>query len=412
MTKPNDHISVLQDFINRDDPFWIRGLRSQLLSEVYVESPANSGPVQMVHTPYYLCNEIIGKLREHTELDNKNVLTFNIEFIEGLLRSGANVWFFADNDEKARYVDFFYEPVNIIEKNALTIDKKRITLETDMKFDIIVGNPPYQPNVKVSKGGSGSRKSIWDKFVFTSIERLKDDGYLCMVHPSSWRKPGHPLWDEIRQYSLLYLSINNDQQGLKTFGATTRFDWYTLQKTKTNKTTLIHTEDNCHVTLAIGAWQFLPNYDFKLTKKLLANKKDDTCKIIFTCENHTQNSPHVSESKTSKYRYSCIHWTGKTEPYVKYWYSSKKTDIMRLPKLIFAESRHISNAVVDSKGEYGLTQGVMAIPISSEEHGQQMKKALESERFNEFLKACRWSNFRIDWRMFKYFKKDFWKEFI
>ena len=23
-----------------------------------------------------------------------------------------------------------------------------------------------------------------------------------------------------------------------------------------------------------------------------------------------------------------------------------------------------------------------------------------------------WSNFRIDWRLFTYFKKDFWKEFI
>ena len=52
------------------------------------------------------------------------------------------------------------------------------------------------------------------------------------------------------------------------------------------------------------------------------------------------------------------------------------------------------------------------IQIDSKTEGEEMKKALESEKFNNFLKACRWSNFRIEWQMFKYFRKDFWKEFI
>lgn len=52
------------------------------------------------------------------------------------------------------------------------------------------------------------------------------------------------------------------------------------------------------------------------------------------------------------------------------------------------------------------------LPITSESEGIKIKSALESDKFNEFLKACRWSNFQIDYKMFKYFRKDFWKEFI
>jgi hypothetical protein len=63
-------------------------------------------------------------------------------------------------------------------------------------------------------------------------------------------------------------------------------------------------------------------------------------------------------------------------------------------------------------GDYGMTQGSMAIVIDSLEDVSSIKKALLSDGFNSFLKTVMWSNFRIDWRLFSYLKKDFWKEFI
>jgi hypothetical protein len=35
-----------------------------------------------------------------------------------------------------------------------------------------------------------------------------------------------------------------------------------------------------------------------------------------------------------------------------------------------------------------------------------------SNVFKKFIDACSWSNYQIDWRLFTYLKKDFWKEFI
>ena len=55
-----------------------------------------------------------------------------------------------------------------------------IELEFDMKFDVIVGNPPYQvPNAKTS-GGSGT---LWKKFVSHVFDLVKTDGYVAFVTP-------------------------------------------------------------------------------------------------------------------------------------------------------------------------------------------------------------------------------------
>ena len=44
--------------------------------------------------------------------------------------------------------------------------------------------------------------------------------------------------------------------------------------------------------------------------------------------------------------------------------------------------------------------------------GKILKKVLESLEFKKVLESCSWSNYQIDWRLFTYFKKDFWKEFM
>jgi len=51
----------------------------------------------------------------------------------------------------------------------------------------------------------------------------------------------------------------------------------------------------------------------------------------------------------------------------------------------------------------------MVISIESREEGKLIRNFLLSKEFKEFLKSCKWSNFRIDTGIFKYLKENFVK---
>ena len=77
------------------------------------------------------------------------------------------------------------------------------------------------------------------------------------------------------------------------------------------------------------------------------------------------------------------------------------------PKVIFGESG-VGHVVDDIEGNYGITHGAMGIQVSDTNELTRMKNILLSEEFHEIIDACMYSSFRIDWNIFKYFKRDFY----
>ena len=67
--------------------------------------------------------------------------------------------------------------------------------------------------------------------------------------------------------------------------------------------------------------------------------------------------------------------------------------------------------VNDFEGKYGMSQITFGIPIKSKKEGDDIIIAINTEEFIEIIKATKWGAFQTDWRMFKYFKPDFYKYF-
>jgi hypothetical protein len=76
---------------------------------------------------------------------------------------------------------------HVIKGDALD-PKVREVADMPKKFSVVIGNPPYQPDIKKEGKGSGSGNKIWHKFVELGFELCEDYGYTIMVTPNNWRR--------------------------------------------------------------------------------------------------------------------------------------------------------------------------------------------------------------------------------
>lgn len=281
-----------------------------------------------------------------------------------------------------------------------------------MKFDVICGNPPYN-NDNTGKKGGARNDLLWPKFVTKSLELLKEGGYLCMVHPQIWRKPEHNMWNAIASNQIHYMHIMNEDEGKKTFGVSVKCDWYVLQKTAVTKAFSVRTENGKVQQIDTRDFNFIPNSMIDIVTRIIAKGNDDKCNVLYDCQYHTQNKEKMSAEKDNTFKYPCIYSINSLENGgVAYYYSATKDDNnFGIAKVILGEGR-FARPLNDYKGEFGTTQCSFGIRISSKKEGDLIAAAINTPKFQEIIKATKWSGFRIDFRMFRYFKRDFWKQFV
>jgi len=304
--------------------------------------------------------------------------------------------------------------LNIYEGDFLKENKPNWT-----HFDVVLGNPPYNKN-KTKTGNS-----VWNLFVETS---LKITEYLMMIHPSGWRKPESEKSKNKGLFSLmtnenhmLYLEIHNTKDGIKTFHAGTRYDWYILKTQSDNRETKIVDEMKKIHYIDLKKWKWLPNFNISSIQNLFAKENEEHIDILYSRSAYGTEKECVSSEETKEFKYPLIHTTSKSG--TRKMFSNinnstignkKKKTVFRVfgvSKIIFGDSG-IYDVIIDLDGKYGTTEDAMSIPINSKEEAMSLKKCLLSTEFREnILKACSWGNFRIDWRMFCDFRKDFWKDF-
>ena len=302
---------------------------------------------------------------------------------------------------------------SLIYGNALEDNIKEIE---GVKFDAIFMNPPYQAP-QVAKGKRGSGDTLWNKFTEKALgEWMCAGGILGAIHPPGWRKPDSPrsqfrgLYKKMtKDHFMEFLSIHGLEDGKKTFNAGTRYDWYIIHKrcAKSSDMTRVRDEYGLEAPIKLQDRFWLPQSVFDKVDKLCGEGGE----ILFGCDYHTQNSKSkTTKTQTAEYCHSLVHTTPSKG--IKYYYTNDNTrGHFGIPKVIFGDGGPVINdAVVDAKGVQGMTQHAMAIPIKDQKDGEKLKAFLISEEFKIVLRACSWTNFQIDWRMFKYFKEGFWRD--
>lgn len=394
-----------------------------------------------VFTPMYLVNEMLDKLdKSYVDEHKKSIFTEpQLKWLDpaaGMgnfpvaiylrLMDGLNLQIPNDEARKQHIVENMLYMSELNKKNVFVIHQifnmnnqyklnnhegNSLELNTEekwgiKKFDVVIGNPPYnKPKDGILTGGYGGR-SLWDVFVVKSLnEWAVEGGYLVFIHPPSWRKPEHYLWDVLGKKQILYLKTFTEENSKKIFGCSTIVDYYVLKNTSIYTETAIDGQDGKTYSINLNDWNFLPSGAFDTIRAILG--KND---VLYSRTIYGTDKKNITKTETDTNNLPVVHNMTKKDG-VGFVYSSENKGHFGEPKVILSFGRH-QYPYNDFKGEYGMSQICYGLKINSKKEGDNIVEAINSDKFKEIIKYTKWSTFQTDWRMFKNFKPDFWKLFI
>ena len=292
--------------------------------------------------------------------------------------------------------------LNVYEGDFLKMDPKHAFGVN--KFDIIVGNPPYNDG----SGNKGKGHTLWTQFVEKVFNELVDnDGYVCFVHPSLWRQVNHPLLSLLKQSQIVHLEIHNEQDGSRMFKCNTRYDWYVAQKTRPSLKTVVVGQDGTTSSIYLPEWKVVPNCMFDEIKKLMAGEHEETCEILQSTSAYDPRRKWVSKVKMDGFDYPVMYSINRQNIPKMCWTSTKEKGLFDIPKVIYGCGA--TGFISDPDGSYGMTQWCSGIVAPSKEH-DKIISVLSGHKFNKIKLALAVSKAEINTKNLRLFRKGWWNE--
>jgi type I restriction-modification system DNA methylase subunit len=351
-----------------------------------------------IRTPWELCEEIIGQIDVQSPLLGKKILVVDtVEFIPVLLAFGVekcNITYIAP-----------YEFKGMIAEKGLgvrVVQKSLLEWKPDMKFDIVVGNPPYQLT---------SSKKLWPAFTQLSLNSTKENGYTALIIPSSWLTSNSSSFKKVREKLTTEHNLEIISRTANSF-----FDvgqdilWFlSCHKPYNGKTYYLENLDNQVIDLRKGIPQTEQELFISEILSKIINSSDEKLSLI---SEETFPSNEVMKERNHEYKYRCIYSTanigftkvpiggyGKLKIALNYSsaYFSEKADDKNMP---------ITTDCIGSLMAY--------FEIGTEEIGLMMRSYLSSKLYRFFVSNYKKKNTgfsdAVKRRMLPKLEEKFWTD--
>jgi len=265
------------------------------------------------------------------------------------------------------------------------------------KFDIIVGNPPYQA---VSESGivKGGGNNLYTKFIYKSDSLLKDNGFLLYITPPTFFSIGRSnnkddmniRKDIFNNYFIHYINL---EECSKYFNVGSKFIYYLIQKkNEINQNIKVICKYNKNIYESIINQELFNSADFLpylLTNeslsicdkiKLMGNKID-----LFHSPDNRSDKKHVGGEKDNEHKYP-IQATGK-----KIVYSSKECKNQTDKKILMSRSGYLNPFYDD--GINGVGGDCFCILVKNKIEADYLIKLINSNLYKFYIETNKWSGF-------------------
>jgi hypothetical protein len=287
-------------------------------------------------------------------------------------------------EESDLHIRFAVNKYNLVGQYARKPYEKLFELEDTMKFDVVVGNPPYQ------SGSDSKGNKLWPKFIFKSTELTKDHGYTCLVSPTGWSSGGTNIpggrgviKDIFAKYQVK--SINVDNITKKYFPQISiEIGYVIINKTPVTATTPIRLQDGV-TDVDFAKIDFLSprlnKIDISIVNKVFFNNHPSYDVVSFD-RSISRGSIVESSTKTKEFKFQ--HWVlgGTTaNNAVMTWLNFENSPRLKYPKVVFNIGNRYWQPYYDLAGVNLAAQG-FAIELTGKEDVLDLKSVFESKLFS------------------------------
>ncbi len=296
-----------------------------------------------------------------------------------------NMLYFNDiNEDRLAVLESVFNSDNI---NIYRQDFTKFSV--NIKFDLVVANPPYAKLLPNGKRASKNHNLI-GIFIRKSLEHLNKGGYLLYITPDNWMSYAdrNTLILELTDLQIHYINIHIAKKYFKKVGSS--FTWYLIENTESYKDIEIE-----------GIWKkklyksvvrserrhFIPLYYTDLIQNII-NKTIDKSGEKFVVETSSDlhkytKKQFISNERDEIYKYKLIHTPKQTV------WSSRPHKFQEGYKVFISTTSYYSTFVDNC----GMTQSVAFIRCNSKKHADNISSVLNHPLYTFINNICRYGNF-------------------
>jgi hypothetical protein len=258
------------------------------------------------------------------------------------------------------------------------------------KFDVVMGNPPFQDEIDVTNSAAfhgprkGGKHKLYERITIRCIELLNIDGYLIFITPDNIMTGNtNKAYEEIIKLHVIYISFNNiKKRYFPTVGQP--MCYFFIQNTQSDKQTKIEISGENIFLVKLQDRPLNPVREWTKENEELVNKyiTNDTNNVVYN------RGTSASEYKGGKYE---VVYT-PTPPYL-YTNNIELANGLNIRKVILFETKPLSHGILDATGKYGVGPHTFYVPFNTILEGKILDRFFKSEIYKTLVRISTTSQY-------------------